>query len=465
MQKFNSMTALVFLGLVAIIGAAASRLYVSPRKRQAEVRTSAPQISAPQLPAPLPMDQTVLRSQEARLRAAAAAHPDDRGAHWALANLYMEAAQKPQAVAQLDIITRLGPSGPGETLALANLRLLLRQYPQAETMYRVAARRPQDALQASQGLSTALYAQNRFWEAMQAAQRALQARPNDPGSRFLLASATLEYGAQFSNLTTQRRALAQARNGFQKLAAVPPDNAEVYDRLGKACLLLQDWNGAVAALRRALALSPQPETYARLAQAEKGVSDTAAAQDALEKGLARYPASADLHDLHGQMLQSGSQAGEQQAEAGQDLAEFQKAVALQPKNERYLEHEGAALVRAGRLPEARTTFEEAAQLDPTRPFPPQQLAVIWTRLGDAQKARQADQTAAALVFNAQQLHQVEFLSGVHPGSVPLRLILADRYLALGQRGAARDEYLQAERLDPGNAHVHQALATLKRAAD
>lgn len=459
MQKSNRLPALVILGLVAVIGATASRRYVAPPLRQIGARTSAPQISAPPTSMPLPPDQAAVRSQETKLRVAAAAHPDDRGAHWALANFYMEAKQKPEAVAQLDVITRLGPSGPGEALALANLRLLLRQYPQAEVLYHVAARRPQDALQAWQGLSTTLYAQNRFWEAMQAAQRAVQARPTDPGSRFLLASATLEYGAQFSNLTTQRRALAQARDGFQKLAAVPPGNTEVYDRLGKACLLLQDWNGAVAALRRALALSPRPETYARLAQAEKGVSDTAAAQDALEKGLARYPASADLHDLHGQMLQSGTQP----AEAGQDLAEFQKAVALRPKNERYLEHEGAALVRAGRLPEARTAFEEAARLDPTRPFPPQQLAVIWTRLGDAQKARQADQTAAALVFNAQQLHQVEFLSGAHPGSVPLRLILADRYLALGQRGAARDEYLQAASRDPGNAHVRQRLATLQEA--
>lgn len=392
------------------------------------------------------------------MRAAEAARPRDRTTHWALANFYMEARQSLKAAAQLDLITRLGPSGPGEALALGNLRLLLRQYPQAEAAYRVAARRRADDVQAWQGLSTALYAQSRYWEAMQAAQRAVRLRPDDSGGRFLLASALLEYGAQFSNVTTQHRTLAQARGGFQQLCASLPDSADVYDRLGKACLLLQDWNGAVAALRRAAALSPRPETYGRLAQAEKGASDTAAARVTLEQGLARFPGDADLHDLHGLLLQSGAQPGA----AGQDLAEFQKAAALRPGEEKYLEHEGAALVRSGRLPEAREVFVNAARLDPARPFPAQQLAVVYTRLGDAHQARLADQTAATLVFNGQQLHQIEFLSGVHPDSVPLRLILADRYRALGRTGAARDEYLQAGRLAPGSERVRRGLAALQK---
>lgn len=456
MQTTQRLPALALLGLVAVVGATASREHVLSL-RQARAQASTAQASVP--PPPVPPDPAALRSVE-KMRAAAAAHPDDRSARWALANFYMEAKQLPQAAAQLDVITRLGPSSPGEALALANLRLLLQQFPQAEAMYRLATRRQPGSAQAWQGLSTALYEQSRYWEATQAAQRAVQVSPGDAGSRFLLASATLEYGAQFSNLTTQHRALAQARDGFQKLSTVMPDNADVYDRLGKACLLLQDWKGAATSLRRALTLSPRPATYARLAQAEKGASDTTAARDALEQGLAHYPDDADLHDLHGLLLQSGAQPGA----AGQDLAEFQKAVALRPEDERYLEHEGAALVRAGRLPDARTAFVSAARLDPARPFPYQQLAVIYTRLGDAQRARQADQAAAALVFDAQQLHQIEFLSGVHPESVPLRLILADRYLALGKRGAARDEYLQAGRLDPGNRRVQRGLASLKGAS-
>ena len=400
-------------------------------------------------------DPAALRTLEARLRAASAADPSKRDPHWALANFYEEEGRIPQASAQLDLITRLGPDGPGERLALANLRLVLQQFRQAEVMYRIVTRLQPRSNQAWQGLATALYAQHRYFEARQAAQQAVLLRPDDLSSRFLLASTTLEYSAEFGNFAAQHRELAEARRDFQKLATAMPSNADVYARLGRACLMLQDWNGAVAALRRALTLSSQPGSFLLLAKAEKGASDTAAAQDVLAQGLARYPNDAALHDVRGQQLQALADGTPDQA-----LAEFQKAIALQPKNEKFLEHEGVALIQVGHLPEARDAFVTAIGLAPDRAFPYQQLAVVYTRLGDVAKARTADRAASAVVFNTQQLHQIQDLSALHPGSVPLRLILADRYHDLGMAGAARDQYLQAVRLDPKNARARKALAGL-----
>lgn len=444
---------ILVLGALAGVSAVAYRSHILTLRRQAEARSAATMAS----PVPGGQDAAKWAATEAHLRAAVAAHPGDRDARWALANFYGQAGNAPQAGAQLDALTRLGPRSPAERLTLGNLRLLLSQYAQAEAMYRSVLKIQPRSEQAWQGLATALSEQRRFFEARQAAQQAVRIRPEDPGGRLLLASITLQHAKQFSNFAAQHQELVQARREFLRLTQIMPQNSEVYIRLGTACLLLQDWDTALSSLRHALALTPRPDVYLQLARAERGTSDTAAALNTVSQGLSRFPQDADLHDLRGQLLLSSAQAGA----ADQALKEFQQALSLRPRDEILLEHVGGALLRAGRLREAQSDFETAASLDPQRAFPVQQLAVIYTRLGDVSRARQADRAAAALIANARQLDQIQILSAVHPDAVPLKLVLADRYRTLGKAGLARDEYLQALDLDPGNVRARQGLAALK----
>ena len=452
MQPTQRLPAIALLGAVAVFGAAAYRGHVLAMRRQAVA-------AAPIAATPMLTNPRMSPDQEASLRATVKAHPSNHNARWELVNFYMEAGQARQAATQLDVLTRLGSQSSAESLALANVRLLLKQYPQAEAMYRNTVRQQPGRTEAWQGLATTLFRQQHYLEAMQTARRALTLAPNDPGTHLVLGSSALAYGLQFGNNHTHHEALDLARAEFQNLTKSLPDSADVYFQLGRADIMLQRPAEAILALRRSLELTATADGYRQLATAEKDTSDTAAARSAVEEGLAHFPNDATLHDLRGQLLQTD--AGPSAAD--QALAEFRKAAALQSTNPYFRQREGAALLRAGRLAEARQAFEAAARLGPELTFPYQQLAVVYTRLGDPTRARAADKVAAGMAFNSQQLKQIQALTLVHPDSVPLRLILADRYRDLKMTAAARDEYLLVQQLDPGNVRARKGLAAIKSA--
>ena len=451
MKSTKRLLSIAFLGLAAVVGATTYRGRVLTMRRQAAA--SVPLPAAPVVP-----DSQALSAQEASLRWAASAHPADHHARWELVNFYMQNGQSGKAAAQLDAITRQGSQSSAESLSLANVRLLLKQYPQAAAMYRKTIQRLPKNVEAWQGLATALFRQQRFLEAMRTARQAARLAPNDPGTHLVLASSALAYGMQFGNRLTHRDALVSAHTEFQNLTKILPDSADVYFQLGRVDIVLQHPDDAIPALSRSLELTPTPDGYQQLAVAEKDISDTAAALRSVEEGLAHFPDDAALHDLHGQLLQSDARPGA----ADQALAEFQEAIRLAPSDERFRERAGVALLRGGRLPEARAVFAEAVRLDPNQVFPYQQLAVIYTRLGDVSLARTAEKIANAMAFNGQQLRQIQALTLVHPQSVPLRLILADRYRDLKMTAAARDEYLLVQQLDPGNVRARKSLAALER---
>ena len=103
-------------------------------------------------------------------------------------------------------------------------------------------------------------------------------------------------------------------------------------------------------------------------------------------------------------------------------------------------------------------FEEALRLNPSSTVPYQQLAAIYTRMGKPEQATHFATTSTGMFYNDNQLKRIHGLAKLHPRSVPLHLILADRYRDLGLNSAARDEYLYVLRLDAANKQA-QAGAT------
>jgi len=450
MQKTN-IPLIAALGLVVIGGAAAYRQHALALRP----RVATPAVSAPRPDAPPPVTAAV-RAQEAPLRAAVAAHPDALGPRWGLVAFYGQTGQGDKAAEQVDAIERLNPQDAPNRMALGNTRMLLRQYDRAEEDYRrVLARQPKSAT-AWRGLATALFQQHRYFEARQAAEQAVRLTPADTGGHLILASATLEYALQFPNSGSRGSDLALAQSEFRKVEKVIPNNAHVYYELGRTAFGLEQADEAARDFSRSLQINPQQDIYWDAAQVYLKKSDRVTAQKLVEEGLKRYPNDASLHDLRGTLLQTGA-APDADAQA---QAEFQKAVQLRPDTTAFQSDLGTADVRTNNMAGAQAAFEAAVRLDPARSFPYQQLAGIYTRQGDPQRASQAARLSKAMIFNSQQLEQVQSLLMTHPDSVPLHLILADRYRDLQLPGPSRDEYLLVQRLDPGNARARLGLDAL-----
>jgi tetratricopeptide (TPR) repeat protein len=460
-MKFNRRSSVVLVvGLCAIGSAWWYRQDTLTRRLAA--RPPAQQTIQQTVPANASPSQTqtaTLRMQATHLEARVAARPDDVLARQALVLTYQQLGQGDQAMAQLETILRLQPKSPNAYLALANARLASKQWPQAEQTYRAMTLHWPKEYVGWQGLAAAQYHQGHFQEAAMAAQKAQTLQPDSPSNRFILASSLLEYAMQYPQPQLHSSALEWARKEFEKLTQVWPNTGDIYLRLGRICIATRDFTAAATYLEKAAQLLPKrADVPLFLSKAYASSRNIPAARRVLEQGVAHHPESADLCDALGQLVQS---SGEPNADQ-QSLMLFQKAVQFAPRNGRFQERLGAASLRANHLDEARQAFETAVHLNPNRAFPVQQLASVYARLHDPKRAATAAKQSEILNFNAQQLSHLEALVNTHQEDVSLHKTLADRYRFIGDKGAARNEYLALLRLDPQNLHAQQSLADIDR---
>ena len=398
-----------------------------------------------------------IESELAQLHAAVQEAPTRPEPRWALASYYHQLGVLDRAATELKALLELQPDRENVCVLLGTLQLALQQYPESETTFRQATEKWPQRDRHWQSLSVSLFHQQRYLEAVWAGREAVKLDEEEPNNRFVLASALVEYARQFPTWARHVDAFDNAAVHLRTILAVWPDNADVYYRLGRAYMGLQDGNNAVRMLRRGRELMPnRPSMVEDLAYALLQVSARDEARQLVTECLEEWPDAAVFHDLMGELTESGS-GGSEAA-----LAHFQKAVQLAPENPFFLEHLGSTYLRQGNLEAARDAFERVVAVDEHRALPYQQLAAIYTRLGDARKASALAREATGHVFNDQQLQQVETVSASNPDDLNLRLILADRYRGLGLENAARDEYLWVGEKDPGNARAAAGLKALRK---
>lgn len=409
-----------------------------------------------------------LRAQTQKLQAAVAKNPQDLQSRYELAHSYVEQGQLGQGAEQLKLIISHNPEFQPAYLALANTELASKHLDEAEHYYEIVVKKwPKDA-EARQGLAVALFRQHRYLEAIGAGRAAVKLRPDIPANHYVLARALLEYALQFPtavDVGMYSAELHEARTELESIIAKPqqsgfPYYSDAYYQLGRVYSGLRDAKNAIKVLRRAQQLLPAKADIAiQLAKLYKASAQNQVALQVVEQALPKNPQSAALFDLEGQLREN---SGDPQA-LQQTYDAFQKAVQLAPSNASIRERFGVACLRLNKFDEARAAFEESVRLNPNRAFPYQQLAAIYARQGKAELATKFARQSTIMVFNDRQLKQIMGVSAEHPESVPVHLILADRYRDLGYLGAARDEYLLVRRLDPANQRAGAGLAAVARA--
>jgi tetratricopeptide (TPR) repeat protein len=436
MQRKRVYWLLVF-GTVVVVCAWAVRL-------QVQVRRPFRVVSAPDT------RRADAEKELLRLRKAVEAAPKDTDRRWALVEFYNRYGLLDRAGEQIVVLLKLNPKDIRAHLALADALLAKKRFVLSEASYRDVVAMDPKSVVGWQGLAAALIKEGRYLEANFTAQHAFDLNSKDPNSHLLLAMSALEYADQFPDPTAHAGELEFARRELEVMKTVAPDNPDVYYALGRAYEGLRNRQGAIANLERAHALRPDRQDVCQLlAVAYRADNNRPAAQKLLEDLTARTPGSARTYDLLGQIYQASAQPDAAQ----KALLAFQKANELVPGDPVFQEHLGAAYYQVGELKQARSHFESVTRLDPNHSYAFQQLALIYTRLGQTQLAATAAGIARATTFNQQQLTQIQELSKKHPESVNLHLLLAKRYTDLHMLGPSRDEYIEILQLDPKNSQV------------
>jgi tetratricopeptide (TPR) repeat protein len=398
-----------------------------------------------------------LDAQVAKLQEAVKASPTNVQARWNLAGMYQKLNLLDLAREEIREIRKLKPDDFPAAIAVANIDLALHDDKEAEKQYGEITKQWPKAVLGWQGLAALLFRQNRFTECLEAVGKALSVAPKNQETRFILASALIQYARQFPSPEMYAPYVRAARKELLDLLPTWPEPSEIHYRLGVVYNILRDYGKAIDHLDKAVAAQPTRTIFIiTLIDASINGGKMSHAREVVAAAHVHGVSTPHLYDREGQLLQTESTPDAK----SKAVAAFTKAVAMAPNVSLFREHLGSAYMRAGLIDKARDEFQEAVKLNPERPFGYQQLAAIFTRMGDTARATEAAKMATRMVFNEQQLRHFEQLSAAYPEDVKLHLTIADRYRDLGMQSAARDKYRMVLRIDPGNKRAQEEVDKL-----
>ena len=233
----------------------------------------------------------------------------------------------------------------------------------------------------------------------------------------------------------------QTMRSALNLAGIQTDEADRLVVIGRGLGLVQEWQLAREAFRRAVSADAgNAEAWAWLGEAKQHLGQDGGEELAHAEVL--EPFSSNVRALYG--LYWKRQGDPQKA-----LAQFQWAAAIEPKNPAFLVSLADAYVFAGELPQALAAYVSAAELAPTE-------RIYWRMLA---------------LFTAQYSFQVvevgipaaQRVLALNPDEASSYDLLGWLYLAANNTGLAEDTLLTALRLDPeyAPAHLHLGMTYLE----
>ncbi|HEY0076202.1 MAG TPA: tetratricopeptide repeat protein [Abditibacteriaceae bacterium] len=406
-----------------------------------------------------------LGKRSVALQAELAKNPRDSKARWDLADVYQKLGQPQLAHQHLEIIAKNEPNSIEARLGLANIQLAYGHLNRAEQQFRAITRqfpKKHSTGEAWGGLAAIFYHQGRYIEAEAAARQGLRYQSGAPNLVFIRSSAIVELAARHPHPRIYAEGVKLALIGLKDVLANWPEKGEVYYKVGRAYVVLQDSTNALKYLRRAKELLPErPEVDVLLARALNAKGKGAMAIQVTEEALKRHPQNAELHSILGQLFYlSGAPNRDQRM-----YDAFKKASELNPQEAIYHQRFGTACMTLDRQKEAQEAFEQALALNSNLAYPYQQLSKIYRRQGKTKLAARFAEAAQGMAANEQQLNEIEtFLQAKpnHPQALKLHRILGDRYRDLGLLNAARNEYFFILRKRPNDPAAKKGIAAMDK---
>jgi tetratricopeptide (TPR) repeat protein len=224
------------------------------------------------------------------------------------------------------------------------------------------------------------------------------------------------------------------------IPSAPPElHAQALSQLASIELRAGAGKDALDHAQEAAKLSQTPEVMATLASAQARVGDPNALRTA-EDVVKAAPASAAAHGAHGRALAAAGKYDEA-------IAEFTKALELDPRDYNAQVAKATVLVDAGRGADAEVEARKATTLDPNQ-------GEGFAALGAAMLLKEPKNASAAV----NEAVNGSFLT---PGSAYIQYTVGRIHEAAGNLGPAGAAYEAAIRIDPGLAKARARLIQMQ----
>jgi tetratricopeptide (TPR) repeat protein len=360
-----------------------------------------------------------------------------------------------EALPHLQRAVELKPDSLVAWIALGDAGTMAGRYEVAERAYRRAEEMSAGNPLIYRGRGQMHVIRKQFAQARRVFEEGVARNPRDTELRFALASLLL--------IMNFPRDAAQV---MEPAVAQEPNRPEYHYTYGEALERDLHMERAAEQMEIAVKLAPDyTQAWGRLGLYRKDLTRYAAAREALERAIALNPKESYYHWALGDCFQmdAGVADGVQRAEAC-----YQKAIALNPRNEKALYAYGMLLSRKGTPEDLRRAagyFERLLKIKPEDMNVEFKLAEFYTRTGQPEKAKPHRERFKAL-FNKGRDQNVEIYqktSFLDTASAHLKLGTAA--MQRGDFALAAKEFRFALERDPQLRAAQEGLASAQHALE
>jgi serine/threonine-protein kinase len=258
-------------------------------------------------------------------------------------------------------------------------------------------------------LAGILSMRGRMQEALDEVRTARALLPNSDEGVRLLATILVDAGQPEAALAEARRAVAlrpgfaenhnvlawvhfsagrfrEAAEEYRLVGELQPDNAFALHMRGTALHAAGDQDGAIAAYREAIRLSPQARSWANLGMIQQGRGNTAQALHAFEEAARLEPRSATIRCSLGNARRGAGDLAGARADWQASAELSRAALSVNPRDPRQLQSLALCLAKLGRTSEALRTARQGLAAAPTNADAQYGAAAVHALAGDTKTA-------------------------------------------------------------------------------
>jgi tetratricopeptide (TPR) repeat protein len=304
-------------------------------------------------------------------------------------------------------------------------------YINQETLWTYTLARNPEAWPAHNNLGIMLMQSDRFADAIEQYEEALQLKPD-----------YVEAHNNLGNVLQQTGRLPEAMEQYKQALWSNPDYVQAHSNLGAALLKTGRIPEAIEQFEQALKLKPDfAEAHNDLGAALQKSGRIPEAIDQFKQASQLEPDDADLHNNLGLCLQKSGRVEEA-------IEQFKQALQLEPDNAGVHYNLGSALEKMGRISEATEQYEETLRFNPDYAEAHNKVGIALFQKGQVDEAIAHFQKALEINSNYADAHN------------SLGIALFKK----GEMDKAIAQFQEAIRLDPDNSSMQNNLAKVEAMA-